>query len=355
MSIIVLFSFLHGCAGKIDPQLLDKFHSNHAPSEPIGELQNPGVEVHYLGVSGYLIDYEGYQLLLGPSFTNPGYGGLLWSLFTGSLADDPELIEQYYPQKGKDNPSNPKANVEAILVGHSHYDHLLDVPYIMKHYTKTAHAYGSLTMQSLLQSKGIPLQRTHALNDKASDHQNHNADNWQYVSDRRIRFLALKSDHAPLVAETMFAPGRYDGKPLDSDINFLEWKLGQPFAFLIDFLDEQQNIVFRIHYVDTSSKAKNGFVPQQVLDEKRVDLAILCLAAFDHGGAYPTPIVTHLNPKNMIAGHWEHFFSNQGKKQKVVFGSDHQAFIERLKTVLPTDGRWIIPSPNTLMKFSLED
>lgn len=351
--LIFALSTLGVCAGDIDDKWLDRFHANGKTSLPVTSKDSGLIKLQYLGVSGYLIEYSGYKLLLGPSFSNPSVAALMASLASGNLEHNPELIDKYYPAWGQDNQSLSKGNVEAILIGHAHYDHLLDVPYIMKKYTRSAKAYGSLTMRTLLRSKGIEQNRAVALNDRVSSIAEHSKENWTTVSNGRIRFLALESDHSPLIGSTMFAPGQYDGEPVDEQLTGLEWKLGKPLAFLIDFLDEQSKIVYRIHYVDTSSDTSKGYgkVPKSVLAQKRVDLAIVCMAAFDHGGDYPVSIIKHLNPKTIIAGHWEHFFDNQGEKQKVVSGIDYLEFIQRIQTkgVLPPDSRWMIPNPYLMM------
>ena len=44
----------------------------------------------------------------------------------------------------------PLAAVHAILVGHSHYDHLMDVPLIARRYVPNATIYGSLTTKRIL-------------------------------------------------------------------------------------------------------------------------------------------------------------------------------------------------------------
>ncbi|MCJ8272829.1 MAG: hypothetical protein MJK04_25960 [Psychrosphaera sp.] len=353
--LLIILPQLSSCSSYINPQLLNKFHSNNEPTKPV--TLNGDIKIQYLGVSGYLITYDGHKLLLGPSFTNPGYGTLASSLLSGELKANHKLIEKLYPDTGKNSADANQKGIEAILVGHSHYDHLLDVPYIMKNFIPSAKAYGSNTMKSLLLSKDIDEDNIVALNDYVSDNKHHEDNNWQSVNSGRIRFVAIKADHAPIVFNHVFANGRYKGDRLHKKLDFLDWKLGETYAYLIDFMDKDGNIDFRIHYVDTSSPPPNGFLPDELLNEKRVDLAILCVAGFNKSALYPKEIITHLNPKTIIAGHWEHFFGNhwvdnpsfesRSKTLRVVAGSDHQKFIKRLKAVLPADATWILPRPFT--------
>ncbi|MDB5219173.1 MAG: secreted protein [Myxococcaceae bacterium] len=74
------------------------------------------VALTYLGVAGWRIDDGSHVLLVDPYFsrTRVEQGSV-------TLSSDENLIARYAP-----------ARADAILVGHSHYDHLLDVPNVAK-------------------------------------------------------------------------------------------------------------------------------------------------------------------------------------------------------------------------------
>lgn len=311
------------------------------------------VQIQYLGVGGYLIDYDGYKIVFAPSFSNPSYTELAQSVFSGELKANKKAIDSLYPINGRDDPTTPDQNVSAILVGHAHYDHLLDVPHIMQTHSKYAKAYGSKTMQSILLTVGIEPDKIITLNDQLSDNKSYDKSKWQYVSNNRIRFMAINASHAPHVGNITFAGGSFDGKHLNETLDVNEWRLGQTYAFVVDFLDENQNIVYRLHYADAASEAPNGFLPDAMLKEKSVDLAILCLAGFSKVDGYPQDIVKHLNPKQVIVGHWEHFFGNLGKKPSPVSGSNQQDFLKQLKQAIAKDSQWQMPEPMTKLTFSL--
>ena len=94
------------------------------------------VSITYLGVSGFLIRHRGSTLLTGPSFTNPGLDSVTPSRLrfirgkAPPVVADSALIERLLP-------SDADA-ASMILVGHGHYDHLLDVPYIATHRARHA-------------------------------------------------------------------------------------------------------------------------------------------------------------------------------------------------------------------------
>ena len=85
------------------------------------------ISVTYLGTSGLLIEHRGHVLLTAPFFSNPRLG-LVRPKFSRLLrrspriAVDTQMVERWLP-KSADLTS-------VILVGHAHYDHLMDDPYI---------------------------------------------------------------------------------------------------------------------------------------------------------------------------------------------------------------------------------
>ena len=81
-------------------------------------------------------------------------------------------------------------DVEMVLVGHSHYDHLLDVPYVMQKYAMNAVVYGSKTMGHIMaaavdKSRIITVD-THAAKGRTPGQ-------WIYNQGRTIRFMAIAS------------------------------------------------------------------------------------------------------------------------------------------------------------------
>ena len=107
-----------------------------APYEPAYEET---IQLRYLGAGGYLIRRGKHAILTAPLYTNPGWlrVGLGW------IAPDTTLIARLHP------PTSP-GEVGAILVGHAHYDHLLDVPYIARKYHPEAKIDGNRSMANLV-------------------------------------------------------------------------------------------------------------------------------------------------------------------------------------------------------------
>jgi len=104
----------------------------------------PGLELSWLGVSGYRIVYEGVALFVDPYVSRVPLRSLL--LRRHSLPD-PALLDRY---------AGAGAGVEevaGVLVGHTHFDHALDAPAIAGRHR--APAYGSASLATLMRLHGL--------------------------------------------------------------------------------------------------------------------------------------------------------------------------------------------------------
>ena len=141
-----------------------------------------GLSIQYLGVGGHLFRFGDHAIMTAPSITNPHF--LLLGPFV-PISADPEMIDALLPDV---------SNVESILVGHAHYDHLMDVPYVMLNKAKNSHVYGSKTMSHSI-APSIEASRRHAMNDTMAVLDK--PGKWHYNETGNIRFMSIKSTHAP--------------------------------------------------------------------------------------------------------------------------------------------------------------
>lgn len=288
---------------------------------------NDELSIQYLGVGGHLMRYKGAALMTAPSFTNPHFlrvGPLM------PISSDTETVDRYMP---------PADDVSMILVGHAHYDHLMDVPHVMNTQAKNADVYGSETMKNSIMSK-VDKNRIHALNDLLGD--NNAAGQWVYNKDRSIRIMGLKSSHAPHFMGITFMRGEYD-KPRESlPWHAFGWKEGQTIAYIIDFMDAE-NVAYRVYYQDSASQQPAGLVPD-IADGKAIDIAILCPASFAQVDDYPESVMASTEARHFILGHWEDFFSNDpAGKQRFVRATSQDDFMERFRAALPATSSWAMP------------
>ncbi len=95
-----------------------------------------GLKVTWLGVSGYRLTYESQTLFIDPYVSRAPLRSLL---LRRTALPDPELVARYASAEGE---------VVGVLVGHTHFDHALDAPYIARRYG--ARAYGSASLVHLM-------------------------------------------------------------------------------------------------------------------------------------------------------------------------------------------------------------
>jgi L-ascorbate metabolism protein UlaG (beta-lactamase superfamily) len=97
----------------------------------------PGLALTWLGTAGFALAYQGHTLLIDPYVSR---AGLLDVARGRPLQRDLQRIARHVPR------------ADAVLVGHTHFDHALDVPAIARlHGCK---AYGSRSLVRLMQLSG---------------------------------------------------------------------------------------------------------------------------------------------------------------------------------------------------------
>lgn len=92
-----------------------------------------GLRVQWLGTAGFRFSYAGFDLLIDPYLSRPGLKHVLSRRVLQSRADRiDDAVER----------------ADAILVGHTHFDHALDVPALARRHR--AHTYGSSSLATLM-------------------------------------------------------------------------------------------------------------------------------------------------------------------------------------------------------------
>ena len=331
MSVLIITdSLLVGCSSQLVlPAYTDSVTENTVPADAL--------RLQYIGVGGHIISYKGTQIMTAPSITNPHF------MFSGPffpLSADEEKIDRYLPDV---------SNVQMLLVGHGHYDHMLDVPYVMQKHAKKAHIFGSNSVAHTMKP-AIAAERIHAMNDVMA--RKDALGEWMYGASGKVRIMAIESDHAPHIMGIKLLGGQVDEGLESIPWHGFGWKEGQTLAFVIDFLEDDQSIAHRIFYQDAASQSPLGLVPE-LNDGKPFDVAILCPASFDQVHDYPESVVRNTQASTFVLGHWEDFFANDlSGEQRFVRLTDQKAFIERLESVMSPESDWVLPSLFSTMYFT---
>jgi hypothetical protein len=310
------------------------------------------VKVQYLGVGGYLVQRGEDVVLFGPVYSNPS---LVEVLFDHQIQTDRALVDRLLPADA--------AAAQAIVVGHSHYDHLMDTPYIANNRATKASIYGSATTAALLASAIAPDR----IVDVAAAPRDPTDQTGKGIRiGPRMRLRPIRSRHSdqfrvavPFVGATLpFHVWRGEVTEPRSMLpaRASEWAEGEVYAFLLDFLDDSDRVVFRVYYQDSGTDADVGFPwgPDGPGDDRPVDVALLCLGGdFRHLTLHPEAIIARTRPRYVLLGHWENFFVTQDEicrtdRVEEIPLQDTAAFVRRATAAMKMaqlPGGPILPCP----------
>jgi len=311
-----------------------------SPARDVEWCCHPGTEeitIEYLGVGGWLMRMGEAVFLTAPFFSNPGF----LDVGLGRIEADTAAIERFLP---------PVEDAMAILVGHAHYDHLMDIPYILRRRAPAALLYGSRTAVNLLHGDpDLDPARLISVEERAGTREE--PGDWVYLTDGRVRFMALRSGHAPHFMRIHLYEGEAE-EPAEGLPNRAGgWVEGLPLAYLIDFLSPDGEVLYRVHYQDAASTPPLGF-PPEAFDGIPVDLAILCPPGYQEVSDYPEGILSATSPSHILLGHWEDFFTPRSEPLRGVRGTDLNDFIRRMEGAIPPGTRWGILEPGRVVRIS---
>lgn len=300
------------------------------------------VVITYLGVSGFLIRAHGSAILTAPSFTHPSIPFVVLPFLP--VSPNKALIDWTLARE-------PLSDATAILVGHSHYDHLLDVPYIADVHAPKAGIFGSVTTANTLAPVTALAGRVRAIRPTEVGTATQPG-TWFITPGSGIRFMAFQSSHAPNL-RLGFINYTYANDIETAPRGSLPrtahgWHLGEVYAYLIDVLDAAGKPIFRIFYQDAAAEPQYSTLPP-LPDGHGVDLVIICTGNFENATDYPLPLLTALSPKRVIVAHWEDFFLPPWPPFKGIRMTNTELLAHRLKTSVPD--RWITPEPMARMVY----
>jgi hypothetical protein len=288
------------------------------------------VEVTYLGVGGFMVRYRGAVLLTAPFFTNPPLADVAPPSRLRVLArrgrrirPDTALVERLLPRAAD--------RASMILVGHSHYDHLMDVPWIATRRARDAEIVGSPTMRHLLMGDSLlKADSTRLVALAGADVGDANREGrWIYSRDRTFRVMAFVAEHAPTIAlfgrGTLFADGTLDAHRETLPEWADQWKAGEQLAYLIDVLRPgEARPRLRLYYEDAPNVPPAGFPPRSALAARGVDVALLCAATAGNVPGVPDRLLALVRPSYVVVGR-----------------------------ALPPGSGWQMPLPRTVLRFDL--
>ena len=224
-----------------------------------------GVRITYLGTNAYLLQSRDAALLIDPYFSRVGLFRAALNLPVASRRD---LTERYLPVR----------RIDAVLVTHGHFDHLLDVPEVVA--LTGARLIASATSIQLARSAGVPSEKCVIV-----------------TAGEKVSLRGATVSSLPAKHDRLFGRVPFDGPPRRLPPRAAgDWVCGEPLAFLIE-------IGGRRIYIAGGGRP-NGVLLASL---GRIDLAILGVALPDSRERF-VQTLEQLRPRYVLPSHQDNFF-----------------------------------------------
>ncbi len=287
-------------------------------ANPAAAQSSEDLKMTYLGAAGWIIEDGKVVVLIDPYITRAKYGG-------GGHPDDDR------PDYGRDEvvPSDTKliddildgigAPVDFILVHHSHFDHLGDVPYIAQ---KTgAKVIGTETTKRILLAYGIPSEQLYAVG---------GGEDYQF-DDFSIR--VLPAIHSALNEKLYHDTRRYNRTTeLNAPLVVSEFIEGGSLQFLARFAKHEVMTMGSMNFLE---RELEGIHPDVLL--AGINGSRLGLYKYDERLAKVTGY-----PPVVIPTHWDNFRVPYGYSQEANIQRNLVPFADKMKSLSP-ETRVILP------------
>lgn len=213
------------------------------------------VRFRWLGVAGIELHVNEQILAFDPFLSRPPFQ----RLWFGRVRSNSALVERTIPQ------------CDAILVTHSHHDHLMDVPDVIQR--TGAIAFGSSNTCQLLAILGVPEERFHEI--KVGD---------QFTLGQ-FNIEVLPSEHlkVPGFASGLLSPG------LRPPLRIRDYRMDTCFSFLVNFGGQR--------WLNWSSTRSEPALPADVLWVKP-----------GADAAYYEALLAVVRPRLVLPLHWDNLF-----------------------------------------------
>jgi L-ascorbate metabolism protein UlaG (beta-lactamase superfamily) len=261
-----------GSSARADGQLLAELELR-PPNLPAG------LELEWLGVSGYRLSYEGQTIFIDPYLSRVPFRDLV---LRRRALPDPAALERFVHAPGE---------TVGVLVGHTHFDHAVDAPAIARRFG--CRAYGSDSL--------VNLMALHGLAERAVE-----------VEPYRVYELGpfdvsfTPSVHSKLLLG-LAVP--YDGELSCEHLDSLSpgaYRCGQVWGITI--------AVAGVRFYHQGS----ANLVDEALREREVDFFLAGVAGRSFTDRYWQRVLTRLQPRAVIPTHYDNFFRPLGQRMEFV-------------------------------------
>lgn len=222
----------------------------------------PQIDIQYLGTAGFVIQNAERTVVLDPYLSRPG----LWDTLSKPLQPDVRLIQDIIPK------------ADDVLIGHAHYDHILDAPDLCK--STGARLIGSPATMMVGKAAGLP------------DEQMRMTKGREDIACGAWQVRGLPSIHGKAVFGRIPLPGDITSPP-QWPPRFHKLKHGLVLNWLVN---TGTLTVVHIDSADFLEQELQGF---------KADIVCLCAIGRHYRPNYVKDVVRLLQPTWIIPCHWD--------------------------------------------------
>ncbi|HET7485585.1 MAG TPA: MBL fold metallo-hydrolase [Solirubrobacterales bacterium] len=253
--------------------------------QALGELETrplelpAGLEVEWLGVSGYRISFAGQTLFVDPFLSRVPFGDLVRRRPT---LPDPAALDRFVHAPGE---------VAGVLVGHTHFDHAVDAPAIARRFG--CKAYGSNSLVTLMGLHGLAEQAVEVEPYRTYELGPFEVGFTPSVHSKLLLGLAVPYD-GDLTCEHLdsLTPGAY--------------RCGQVWGISIEVAG------IRFYHQGSAN------LIDEAIRERGVDVFLAGVAGRSFTEDYWERIIPRLDPKVVVPTHYDNFFRPLGRPMEFV-------------------------------------
>jgi len=229
------------------------------------EPETPSLALTSLGTAGFTLESQGRTIVIDPYVSRP----TLWRALTRPLVPDADAIARSVPR------------ADDVLVGHAHFDHVLDAPELCRQ--TGARLLGSQAVAFCGLAAGLPASQIRV------------TEGDEDIESGPLTLRGLPSVHGRVYFNRIPLPGDLTAPPpwppRLRDLphgRVLNWLVRTPTHTLV--------------HIDSADFIDDALAPQ------RADILCLCAIGRHTRPDYTRRAIELLQPKYVVPCHWDHFF-----------------------------------------------
>lgn len=278
------------------PRVNPALYHRHSP-----QPQDTAV-LRYLGTAGFVLEAAQHTLVIDPFVTRTG---LLDTVFS-RLVPDEARIRALIPR------------ADDVLVGHAHYDHVLDAPALCHH--TGARLIGSPAVGMCGRAAGLPESQIRV------------TEGGEDIESGPGLVRGLPSRHGRVYFNRVTLPGDIVAPP-SWPPRLRELRHGLVLNWLVELGG------LRLVHIDSAD-----FLDEQLLPLGQVDVLCLCAIGRAYRPSYVEDALRLLRPRIVVACHWDLFATPFEQEPYLLPGVDLPGFLDEIRragsepVVLPLGG-----------------